>query len=147
MAILPSVNHHARETIRTLFAFIHAQGNADYIGEPVSQLEHSLQTAALAQQAGADNETVIAALLHDIGRFIPSAGTMPKMIAPDGMYIGRESHEVLGENYLRQLGFSEKLCELVGAHVMAKRYLTAVDVAYYEGLSPSSKATLRFQVS
>ena len=33
----------------------------------VDRLEHSLQTATRAQQDGADEETVVAALLHDIG--------------------------------------------------------------------------------
>jgi predicted HD phosphohydrolase len=36
-------------------------------GYPVSRLEHSLQTATRAQRAGADEEMVVAALLHDIG--------------------------------------------------------------------------------
>ncbi len=147
MAVLSSVNQHAEDTVRTLFTFIEDQGHTDYIGESISQLEHSLQAADLAQKAGADGETILAALLHDIGRFIPDADSMPKMIAPDGTYVGRASHEVLGENFLRQLGFSEKVCQLVGAHVMAKRYLCAVDSEYYEGLSPSSKKTLKFQVS
>ncbi|KAL3476036.1 alkaline-phosphatase-like protein [Aspergillus californicus] len=136
---------HARETVQQLFEFIIAQGDADYIGEPISQLEHSLQAAQLAQESGADDETILGALLHDVGRFIPAAEKMPKMIAPDGTYVGRASHEVVGEQYLRQLGFGEKVCQLVGAHVMAKRYLTAVDKDYYEGLSTSSKNTLRMQ--
>lgn len=144
--VLPSVEQHARSTISQLFNFIALQGDRDYIGERVSQLEHSLQAAHLAQQAGADEETILGALLHDVGRFIPAADKMPKMIAPNGTYVGSMSHELLGEEYLRQLGFSEKICQLVGAHVMAKRYLTAVDEAYYDGLSPSSKATLKFQV-
>ena len=142
-----AVEQHARETVRQLFEFILAQGDADYIGEPISQLEHSLQAAQLARESGADDETVLGALLHDVGRFIPAADKMPKMIAPDGMYVGRASHEVVGERYLRQLGFSEKVCQLVAAHVMAKRYLTAVDKEYYDGLSNSSKNTLRMQVS
>ena len=69
------------------------------------------------------------------------------MIATDGTYVGRASHEVVGERYLRELGFGEKVCQLVAAHVMAKRYLTAVDKEYYDGLSNSSKNTLRMQVS
>lgn len=146
-ATLPSALQHATQTVDTLFKFIEAQGDSDYIGEAVSQLEHSLQAADLAQKAGADDETVLAALLHDIGRFIPKASEMPAMIALDGTYVGTASHEILGENYLRQLGFSDKVCQLVGAHVMAKRYLTAVDQGYYEALSPSSKTTLRYQVS
>src|ERR1700709_1244932 len=119
---LPSVEANVRATIKELFAFIIAQGDGDYIGEKVSQLQHSLQTATFAQNAGADDETVLGALLHDVGRFIPAANKMPSMIAADGIYYGKASHEVLGERYLRQLGFSETICQLVGAHVMAKRY-------------------------
>jgi len=142
-----AVEQRARDVVRQLFDFILAQGDADYIGEPISQLEHSLQSAHLAREAGADDETVLGALLHDVGRFIPAADKMPTMIAPDGTYVGRASHEVVGERYLRHLGFSEKVCQLVGAHVMAKRYLTAVDKGYYDGLSNASKNTLRMQVS
>ena len=142
----PAAEQHAREVVRQLFDLILAQGDADYIGEPISQLEHSLQAAQLARESGADDETVLGALLHDVGRFIPAADKMPKMIAPDGTYVGRASHEVVGERYLRQLGFGEKVCQLVAAHVMAKRYLTAVDKEYYEGLSNSSKNTLKMQV-
>ncbi|KAF9892877.1 hypothetical protein FE257_000466 [Aspergillus nanangensis] len=118
-----SATDHAREIIQQLFAFILAQGNTDYLGERVSQLEHSLQCGYLAQQStahGNDPEVILGALLHDVGRFIPDAKDMPEMIAPDGAYIGRASHEVLGERYLRQLGFGEKVCQLVGSHVMAK---------------------------
>lgn len=68
------------------------------------------------------------------------------MIAADGTYISKASHEVLGEWYLRQLGFSEKVCQIVGAHVVAKRYLCAVEKGYWKALSRSSKQTLEFQV-
>lgn len=146
-SVLPSVEASARSTVRDLFAFITAQGIGDYIGEKVSQLQHSLQAATLAQKAGADDDTVLGALLHDVGRFIPAADKMPIMTAADGTFVGTASHEILGETYLRQLGFSDAICQLVGAHVMAKRYLTAVDTSYYDGLSPSSKTTLRYQVS
>lgn len=145
-APLPSVRHHAEEVVSTVFDFIQKQGNTDYLGEAVSQLEHSLQAAQSAQQAGADRDTILGALLHDVGRFIPAADKMPAMIARDGIYVGTASHEILGEKFLRDLGFSEKICQLVGAHVMAKRYLTAVDRTYYDGLSQSSKTTLKYQV-
>lgn len=135
-----------RATVKELFAFITAQGDSDYIGEDVSQLQHSLQAATFAQQANAGRDTILGALLHDIGRFIPANKEMPAMIAPDGQFVGNASHELLGERYLRQLGFSETICELVGAHVMAKRYLTATDPEYYDSLSKASKATLKYQV-
>jgi putative nucleotidyltransferase with HDIG domain len=144
--ILPTVAQRAGETIVTLFDYITAQGKTDYLGEKISQLEHSLQSAYLAHESGAEDDTVLGALLHDIGRFIPQSREMPKMISPGGSYIGPASHEVLGERFLRELGFSEKICQLVGAHVMAKRYLTAVDPKYYDGLSETSKKTLQYQV-
>ncbi|KAJ6081573.1 hypothetical protein N7499_006447 [Penicillium canescens] len=145
---LPSVEEHTQATIKTLFKFLHAQGQGDYLGEKVTQLEHSLQCAHLAAQSaehGHDMEVVLAALLHDVGRFIPAAEKMGKMVTPDGQYIGRQNHEILGEAYLRQIGFSEKVCQLVGAHVMAKRYLVTTDQRYYDGLSETSKRTLKFQ--
>ena len=128
-----------RDDCNTFLTFITAQGSSDDLGEHVSQLEHSLQAARLALLAGADDETILGALLHDVGRFMPQSRDMPKMIAPSGQFIGGASHEVLGESYLRDLGFSEKICQLVAAHVMAKRFLTAVDEKYYDGLSDSSK--------
>jgi 2-amino-1-hydroxyethylphosphonate dioxygenase (glycine-forming) len=135
----------AKEIISELVSFITAQGDADYIGEAVSQVQHSLQAAHLAVEADADEETILGALLHDIRRFIPDGDSMPAIIAADGTLVGRESHKVTGERYLRQLGFSEKICALVGAHVMAKRYLTAVDEGYYDSFSQSSKTTLKYQ--
>src|SRR5262245_37535913 len=99
--VLTAVELHARDTVQELFSFIDAQGHTDYIGECVSQLEHSLQSAVRAQDASMDDETIIASLLHDVGRFIPAADKMPKFIAPDGAYMGRASHDVLGERYLR----------------------------------------------
>lgn len=138
---------NAQQTVSELFKFIIQQGDSDYIGEAISQLEHSLQAGHLAVESGADEETILGALLHDIGRFIPEGDKMPPIIAPDGTFVGRASHEITGERYLRQLGFSDKVCQLVGAHVMAKRYLTAVDKDYYDALSQSSKTTLKYQVS
>ena len=135
-----------RETVKTLFAYLDAQGQGDYIGEKISQLEHSLQAAALAAAARSDDEVVLAALLHDVGRFIPTSAKLPKMIASDGTYIGTASHERVGERYLRELGFSDRLCQIVGAHVWAKRYLCATEGGYWEALSKSSKATLEYQV-
>jgi predicted HD phosphohydrolase len=41
--------------------------DGDYGGFPVDRLQHCLQTATLAHQAGEDEEYVVCALLHDIG--------------------------------------------------------------------------------
>ena len=46
----------------------------EYLGEDVKLVEHMLQCAALAREAGATDELVVASLLHDIGHLlIPSS--------------------------------------------------------------------------
>lgn len=126
-----------QETINQLFNVLLTQGQADYIGEPVSQLEHAVQAAQLAERAGERDEVIIAALFHDIGHMVDSAETM-------GGY-GNADHEGLGAEYLKGLGFSDTVCSLVKGHVQAKRYLTYKHPAYYEKLSEASKQTLEYQ--
>src|SRR5262245_13473590 len=109
-----------------------AQG--EYFGEPVTQLEHALQCAQLARSSGADDELVIAALLHDIGHLIA-----------EGDETGSPDHDRIGANYLRQLGFSARVVELIAGHVQAKRYLTATNPDYFARLSGASKQTLAAQ--
>jgi phosphonate degradation associated HDIG domain protein len=115
-------------------------GHDAYFGEPVTQLEHALQAAQLAEQAGADRETVVAAFLHDIGHLLPEEDGHAYM---DGY--GTVDHERLGADFLRQRGFSEKVAQLIENHVNAKRYLVAKSMNYFERLSEASLRTLEFQ--
>jgi predicted HD phosphohydrolase len=96
----------------------------------------------LALTPGADEETIIAALLHDIGQFLPHASTQ---MMHNGTSLGRLSHDAVGEAFLRSLGFPPKVCALVGAHVVAKRYLTATRAGYLETLSRASRLSLTYQ--
>ncbi len=114
-------------------------GSADYIGEPVSQIEHMSQSAELAIRTNADDEVVLAAFFHDIGHI--RVQNKPELM---GSY-GTKSHEEIGANYLRELGFSERIAQLVENHVKAKRYLTWRYPEYYNQLSEASKKTLLFQ--
>lgn len=68
------------------------------------------------------------------------------MSLPDGTSVGRHGHEDIGARYLSALGFSPTVCQLVKDHVVAKRYLTAVEDGYCEGLSEASRSSLGFQV-
>lgn len=114
--------------------------SSDYIGESISQYEHAIQCADLAQKAGADDELVIASLLHDIGHFCPSSLSNTKM-GPWGV----TNHEEIGANFLLSLGFSERIADLVRSHVDAKRYLVATNPAYLKSLSTASLETLKLQ--
>ncbi len=115
-------------------------GHDAHFGEPVTQLEHALQCACLAEQTGADNETVVAAFLHDIGHLLPPEWAGDYM---DGY--GTVDHEKLGADFLREQGFSEKVAQLIEHHVNAKRYLVFKHPDYFARLSEASVKTLAFQ--
>jgi phosphonate degradation associated HDIG domain protein len=126
--------------VKEVFSLYEKFGDEDYIGEPVSQLEHMSQAAALAQAEGYDDEVVLAAFFHDIGHLCTEAGEAESM---DGM--GNVDHEQIGADFLLERGFSERVANLVQGHVIAKRYLTYKYPEYYNRLSDASKATLNFQ--
>lgn len=118
-------------------------GEQDYIGEPVSQIEHMCQCAELAEAAGADDELILAAFFHDIGHLYEFAFPEKKLQQMDGA--GIVDHELMGAEYLRQKGFSKKIGKLVQSHVAAKRYLTFKYPEYFDQLSPASVKTLGYQ--
>lgn len=120
---MPSKTTSPLETANSLISLLNDRGTGDYIGEHISQLEHSLQCANSAKKSGGDDELILAALLHDIGQFLPldEAKDVQMSIADKGS-VGRVGHELIGEEYLKSLGFGEKVCSLVGSHVAAKRY-------------------------
>jgi phosphonate degradation associated HDIG domain protein len=126
------------QVIAEVFGLYERFGDSDYIGEPVSQIEHMSQAAELAMAEGFDDEVVLAAFFHDIGH-ICSEG------AENMGGFGVVSHERLGADYLRRVGFSERMARLVEYHVQAKRYLTLREPGYYERLSEASRRTLEYQ--
>ncbi|WP_121808790.1 phosphonate degradation HD-domain oxygenase [Mucilaginibacter kameinonensis] len=132
--------YNPKAVVDEVFSLYEKFGDADYIGEPVSQLEHMSQAAALAEAEGYDDEVVLAAFFHDIGHLCADAEEAGSM---DGM--GNVDHERLGADYLLERGFSERVANLVQGHVIAKRYLTYKYPEYYNRLSDASKATLEFQ--
>jgi 2-amino-1-hydroxyethylphosphonate dioxygenase (glycine-forming) len=123
-----------------IFDLYEKYGQADYIGEPVSQIEHMSQSAQLAINEGYDDEVILAAFFHDIGHICVQS--LPKN-SMDGY--GTKSHEQIGADFLREKGFPEKMARLVEYHVQAKRYLTFKFPEYYDNLSEASKRTLEFQ--
>ena len=58
---------------------------------------------------------------------------------------GAKNHEGIGADYLKNLGFPERTCEIVRGHVNAKRYLCWKNPDYFQKLSDASKTTLGFQ--
>lgn len=115
-------------------------GGSEYAGEKLSQLEHMVQAAQLAEEKGFDEEVILAAFLHDIGHLAEEAGVDSRMDE-----FGIKDHESIGAEFLLKHGFSVKIARLVASHVNAKRYLVRKDPEYYNQLSEASRRTLEFQ--
>lgn len=128
------------QTADLLIRLYEKYGGDDYIGEPVSQVEHMCQSALLAEKEGYNDEIILAAFFHDIGHLCEHIMEVKQM---DGY--GVVDHEKLGADFLLENGFSENIASLVRNHVQAKRYLTFSNEDYYSKLSEASKKTLEFQ--
>lgn len=131
----PATLSDGLDRIATLFATL---GQRAYSGEPVSQLEHALQSAMFAQADGAAEPLVAAALLHDIGHLVNDEGDTPSERGIDDL------HQFHGAHFLRAL-FGREVLEPIRLHVQAKRYLCAVRPGYLAALSPDSQRSLVLQ--
>ena len=112
---------------------------ADPYDEDVTQLDHALQTAALARSAGASDELVAAALLHDVGHLLDLAQFGRRSTSTEDL-----GHEGRGARWLAAL-FPPAVTGPIALHVRAKRYRCATDAAYHDGLSSGSRASLVLQ--
>jgi phosphonate degradation associated HDIG domain protein len=121
--------------IRRLFE---ENGGSLYGGEAVTQLEHALQAAMLAEADGADPSLIAAALLHDIGHLLHD---LPDDAPDNGV---DDVHELRAHKWLRD-HFGPEVTEPVRLHVDAKRYFCAVDPEYQASLSAPSVQSLELQ--
>lgn len=126
------------DSIDALFDLLAVHGGEDYHGEAVTQLQHALQCALRAEQAGAAPPLVAAALFHDAGHLIHDLGEDAAERGIDDV------HEARGAALLQTL-FGPSVTEPVRLHVEAKRCLCAIDAGYYEALSPASRTSLALQ--
>jgi len=123
------------QDIEQLFA---KRGSEQYTGEPVTQLEHALQSAMLAENDGADDALVTAALLHDLGHLLHDLGATPTLQGVDDV------HQYRALPFLRGL-FGDDVIEPIKLHVDAKRYLCATRADYFAALSDDSRRSLALQ--
>lgn len=119
-----------QERIEALF---NGYGAAYYGGEAITQTEHALQCAALAEQANESQEVILAALLHDVGHLLMSESKTED-----------KRHQEIGAVALASL-VGERVVAPVRLHVPAKRYLCAVDATYWDTLSQASRDSLVLQ--
>ncbi|CAG4922856.1 phosphonate degradation HD-domain oxygenase [Paraburkholderia gardini] len=123
------------DDIRTLFE---QYGELAYSGEPVTQLEHALQSGALAEEAGASDALIAAAFLHDLGHLLNQQGETPTVRGIDDL------HQYFALPFLRPV-LPEAVLEPIRLHVDAKRCLCAIDETYFGQLSADSVRSLELQ--
>jgi predicted HD phosphohydrolase len=116
-----------------------------YGRERVDELAHALQCAELADGAGADEEIVLACLLHDVGRYAVAQDGISDTLEQGGTKAGAaRGHHEDGADLVAPY-VSERVAFLIRAHADAKRYLCATEPGYYDTLSKGSKHTLTLQ--
>jgi len=120
-----------------------ASGGGAYFGEPVTVLEHSLQSAWFVQRQRIDTAIagpalIAAALLHDLGHLLHNNGE-------DAANRGLDTrHEELAAELLAG-HLPDEVLEPIRLHVAAKRYLCQVNPRYFASLSPASVQSLSLQ--
>ncbi len=112
----------------------------EHHGEVIDQQSHALQSAVLAQAAGADDALVVATLLHDIGHLVVAADHGPR----SDRSIDDDHHEAVGARWVAPR-FGPIVARSIALHVQAKRYRCTVDPSYFDTLSPASIETLHAQ--
>ena len=125
--------------VEDVVAVLERWGQQHY-DDRVTQLDHALQCATLARDAGAPDTLVVAALLHDIGHLVElerSGGTIGDLTVD-------RHHEHVAARALAHL-FPPEVVAPVALHVEAKRYLCAVDPGYTATLSDGSVRSLATQ--
>ena len=124
--------------IDAIFEILRSAGHRHYGESAVSQFEHAVQCAVLAERDAASPALVTAALLHDIGHLVNPDDRAATQRREDC------KHEEIGADTLGRW-FGTAVTLPVRLHVSAKRYLTATDAAYAASLSPGSTLSLELQ--
>lgn len=124
-------------TLDEITGLFHANGAVQYGAEAVTQQQHALQCACLAESAGASPFLIAAALLHDLGHLLAPEKAAKAADADD-------LHQFMALPFLRGV-FPEAVLAPIRLHVDAKRYMCRVDPSYWAGLSPASKRSLVLQ--
>ncbi len=120
------------------FHLLATKGDGAYGLAGVTQLEHALQSAALARARGLGPALTVAALLHDIGHLLHDGHESLAAQGVDG------AHEAAGAAMLAGL-FGPDVVEPIRLHVPAKRWLCATQPGYFDRLAPDSVRSLALQ--
>ena len=133
-----SLTKTSSDFIAEIEALYSSWGSNKY-DEQISQIEHAVQCAEFARHAEADDELIVATLLHDIGHLL-------ELEQKDGNpnLNKNDEHESSGAAYLAR-HFSSAVTAPIALHVEAKRFLCTTEETYFAQLSPASVRSLELQ--
>ena len=124
----------------------------DYGGFPVDRLQHSLQTAELAAEAGEDDEYVVCALLHDIGDTLGSTNHPDVAAAILQPFVSEENHWMIknhgvfqGYNFFHFLGLDRNMRDQFEEnpnYARTKRFIDLYDDLAFDASKPKLKLEL-----
>jgi len=136
--VQPNVGDTVLSMLRS-FATFHA-------GFGVSQLHHALQTATMAKRANAEDELVLAALCHDVGKYVSianHAAIAAEILKP---YVSESTYRIVqthqdfqGKHYFEHFGKSASLREQYAKEswfAAAERFTDEWDQAAFDPAYP-----------
>jgi phosphonate degradation associated HDIG domain protein len=126
------------DPIAEITALVDQYGAEQYGDERVTQQGHALQSAALAEAAGARPELIAGALLHDLGHLLDKHAERGRRQGVDRL------HEQIGAGWVQRY-FKPDVAAMVRLHVPAKRWLCRCEAGYFDTLSPGSVRSLALQ--
>ena len=129
---------NVNEIISEIEAIYSRWGTSKY-DEQISQIEHAVQCAEFARRAEADDELIVATLLHDIGHLLELERREGNAVLTEN-----DDHESTGAAFLAR-HFSSAVTAPIALHVEAKRFLCTTEETYFGKLSLGSVRSLEMQ--
>jgi len=115
-------------------------------GFAVDQLSHCLQTAARAEAAGADEEVIVAALLHDVGKAISvpnhpriAAEILRPYVREEVVWMIEVHQDFQGRHYYEHLGMDPNARDQYDGHEhfgLAERFADEWDQTSFDPAGP-----------
>ncbi|KAJ1913673.1 hypothetical protein GGI09_000872 [Coemansia sp. S100] len=134
--------------VSKLFEILEISGKKEHISGNMTQLDHALRVANLAKVEGADEDTILAALMLNTRGITVAIPPYDNVAVGDRIELfwngyDMDTSDTIGSDefdntFARKLGFSNKTSELVESNTLTKRYLGSMTPEGLESIIPKS---------
>jgi predicted HD phosphohydrolase len=118
----------------------------DFGGFPVDRLNHCLQAATLAYEAGRDEEYVVCALLHDIGDTLGTfnhpdiaAAILKPFVSEDNLFMVQNHGIFQGYNFFHHIGMDRNMRDMFKSSPYYERTAEFVELYDNPAFDPKRK--------